>query len=146
MAKNLNVVFLSEPSVDPDIDDGGNFSMVIYGTYSGGGSVNGDFWFEWDQGTDTWQQIPESDTGVGLWSDSETDYVSPGVAYESGNPLTITVYGNYPGVYKIRAHGYRATDFYDPAADPWFTVTVNEVGGALTIDVADGLGSSEALD
>jgi hypothetical protein len=61
MASNLNGVVLSAPTVDPAIPVAGSFTMTIYGTYAGGGGASiHSLWLEWDQGTDTWQPIPES--------------------------------------------------------------------------------------
>jgi hypothetical protein len=146
MAKNLNGVVMSAPGSDPNIDDGQSFTMTLYGTYSGGGGASShDFYFEWDQGTSTWEQIPESDTGAGLYTDGQSDHLGETTAYENPPTKSITVYGNKAGSYEIRAHGVRdANNYYDPS--PTQTVTVNAVGGPLSINVGDGLGSSEALD
>ncbi|MGW8301315.1 MAG: hypothetical protein ACWGNO_04560 [Desulfobacterales bacterium] len=144
MSSNLSGVVLSAPSVDPNIDEGQSFTMTIYGTYSGGGGASAhDMYLEWDQGIDSWQAIPSSGA---LNSAQQTSYVGTMTLWDSGNPISITVNGDTAGTYKIRAHGYRGSDFFDPAASPWFTVTVNAAGGPLAINVNDRLGKSEALD
>jgi hypothetical protein len=125
MASNLNGVVLSAPTEDPQIGIAGSFTMMIYGTYIGGGGASThSLWLEWDQGTDTWQAIPASGGDVGLYTDGTSSYVDTSTVYDIGNPISITVYGDAEGTFKIRAHGDRGgTPYYDPA-DPWFTVTV----------------------
>ena len=146
MASNLSDVVLDAPTEDPDIEVSGSFTMTIYGTYAGGGGASThSLWLEWDQGIDSWQAIPESAQGTGLYTDGTSSYVDTTTLYDSGNPISITVYGDKAGTFKIRTHGYRASDYYDPDASPWFTVTVSG-GGPLSINVNDMLGQSEALD
>jgi hypothetical protein len=136
LAKNLTSVVLAQPSTDPSIDVGQSFTMEVYGGYSGGGAVSShDFYLEWDQGTSTWEQIPESDTGAGLYSTSQTDYTGLTTAYENPPTFSITVYGNKAGSYEIRAHGVRGiNNFYDPS--PTQTVTVNAAGGQIDFSAA----------
>jgi hypothetical protein len=135
MATNLTSVTLTAPSVDPDIPVDSSFVMTITGGYSGGGGVTShDFYWEWDQGIDSWQAIPASGGSAGLY----TNDTNPLTGKTTTDPETITVYGDAAGVFKIRAHGVRGvSNYYDPSADPWFTVTVTGVAD-LSIDIDEG--------
>jgi len=129
MASNLSGVVLDAPTEDPAIEVAGSFTMTIHATYNGGGgAATHSLWLEWDQGTDTWQAIPASGGDAGLYTDDVSSYVDTNTLYDAANPISITVYGDASGTFKIRAHGLiGTTNHYGPLTAPWFTVTVNAV-------------------
>jgi len=138
MACNLNGVVLDQPTVDPGIGLGDPFTMTLYGTYQGGGPVaSHHLFFDWDQGIGSWQPIPESDTGAGLYSNDPTQYTWLTTAYDSGSPLSITVYGNKEGSYNIRARGVRDTNYYSA------TVQVSVGPTVIQAECSDGIVSSD---
>ena len=59
MATNITGVTMTQPTVDPDIDANGSFTMGGQIITSGGGgwAESGDMYFEWDQGTATWATL-----------------------------------------------------------------------------------------
>lgn len=121
MAQLLIGITLLAPTGDVGIGVDGSFNMSITGSYVGGGAVlPHDVYWEWDQGTGNWAIIPPSGGDAGLYTNDPV----PLMGKITTDPETITVYGDAPGIFKIRARGYWHRDFYDPESKPYPTVTV----------------------
>ena len=100
-AQRLAIVTMTEPSSDPDIVTGQTFNMSCYWTriYTGSSPPNVNLYFEYDQGTGTWVQIPAS----GKLNTSD-DNPETGTTHDT--TYTITVTSSTAGVYSVRCRAH----------------------------------------
>jgi hypothetical protein len=97
MATNIVGVTMPQPTSDPNIQTGGNFTMGGQISVAGGGSwaESGDMYFEWDQGTSTWTTIG---TSGGLYHSA----TNPLLGLQTAVEQTITIYSDTAGSYQVR--------------------------------------------
>ena len=96
MARNLFTLTISDPTSDPNIDEGNSFTFEVTPGFAGGGGVTAyDLNFEWDQGTATWIDL----TPTGNLS---TDNTNPIATTTADTPTSITVDADGAGSFEIR--------------------------------------------
>jgi len=99
MSTNIADVAMTQPTVDPGIDAGGDFLMGGQIQVSGGGgwSESGDMYFEWDQGIGSWDTL-------GLTGDlNVASQTNPITGLQDADEHTITVYNDgTTGSFQVR--------------------------------------------
>ena len=115
-------VALTQPSVDPEINETQTFTQGGQVTKATHGGLDFDMHFQWDQGTSTWTDL----TGSGGLSTADTN---PALSLGDENEHTITVTGNTEGSYEVRVQTVDNNE--DSALDTsgTQTVTVNPAAG-----------------
>jgi len=113
--QTINSISITQPSSPQNITGGDSFTMggQLSASGHGGWPENVDMYFEWDQGTGTWQTIPSS-------GDLHTADTNPAVVADA-NEHTITVNSDNfaDGTFNIRTHGHGQTSGTD-----WYSSTV----------------------
>ena len=86
MSTNITGVTMTQPTQSVNVNPGGSFTMGGQIVKSGGGgwAESGDMYFEWDQGSGSWQTIPSS-------GNVSTQNTNPKLGLQTDVEQTITV-------------------------------------------------------
>lgn len=116
-------VTLTAPSSDPNINEGGTFTMTGDVADANHGGIDYDMHWQYDQGTSTWIDIPTSGSELSVPASN------PILGHNVKGTTSKTITGEGAGTYEVRI---RTIDNNDGGAEDLSgtqTVTVNAAGG-----------------
>ena len=123
-------VALTQPSSDPNIDQGQTFTMGAQITSALHGGLDYDIHYQWDQGIATWVDIPSSG------ADLTTADTNPEISASDSAEHTITITGVNASTSNVRIRTVDHNDGDNEDLSGTQAVTVNAVASSIPLVMA----------